>query len=144
MLLVGCLCCIVPRASSIVILCPWEAGAEVSWSRTRKQPSNTCLADSFPHSHSVACMSVAAVAWLYPLLLLPPAGNWQWELHQRHQHLLRQVEAQGQDSAALQDTFDACLAAERERVAILQTMPDGQGGCDTQTHTMTLMLKEPC
>lgn len=47
-------------------------------------------------------------------------GNWQWELHQRHQYLLRQAQAAGQDTAPLQAAFEAYLAAERERAQQLQ------------------------
>jgi len=49
-------------------------------------------------------------------LLCVRAGNWQWELHLRHQHLLRQYIAEGRDTSDLQGMFDTYLAAERERM----------------------------
>ncbi|KAF6261333.1 hypothetical protein COO60DRAFT_1636916 [Scenedesmus sp. NREL 46B-D3] len=38
-------------------------------------------------------------------------GKWQWELHQRHQHLLRQYQQDGRDAAALDAAAAAIVAA---------------------------------
>ncbi|WIA12316.1 hypothetical protein OEZ85_012372 [Tetradesmus obliquus] len=38
-------------------------------------------------------------------------GKWQWELHQRHQHLLRQYSQQGRDTAPLDAAAAAIVAA---------------------------------
>lgn len=40
-----------------------------------------------------------------------PVGKWRWELQQRYQHLLKQYEAAGQDTAPLAAAYDACVAA---------------------------------
>lgn len=55
-----------------------------------------------------------ALCWL--LAVYARAGNWQWELHLRHQHLLRQYIAEGRDTSGLQGIFDTYLEAERERM----------------------------
>jgi hypothetical protein len=39
------------------------------------------------------------------------AGKWQWELHQRHQYLLRQYQQQGRDTAPLDAAAAAIVAA---------------------------------
>jgi hypothetical protein len=39
------------------------------------------------------------------------SGKWQWELHQRHQHLLRQYQQEGRSTAALDAAAAAIVAA---------------------------------
>jgi hypothetical protein len=68
------------------------------------------------------------------VLLLLRAGNWQWELHQRHQHLLRQYSAEGRDTAGLQAAFDAYLAAERQQQQ-QQASQQGQQGQEGEHET---------
>jgi hypothetical protein len=82
--------------------------------------------------HAVPCCAVLTHAVLFCSDVCWRAGNWQWELHQRHQHLIRRYQAQGQDTAGLQAAFEAYLAAERERVQLQQPssqQQEAQGKC---------------
>lgn len=57
-------------------------------------------------------------------------GKWQWELHQRHQHLARQYAAAGKDTAPLDELLGtivaAAVAAKEQQVAAAAEA--GEGG----------------
>jgi hypothetical protein len=78
-------------------------------------------------------------------------GKWQWELHQRHQHLLRQYQQQGRATAGLDAAVAAIVAATlQQRQQQLDTdgnildkmaMPTGGAwGCSTADAGRAIVL----